>query len=83
MNKEQIYDAEISPLMAQIIGICQQHGISMLATFDIPTEEDPDLLCTTNLADGDGKFSDRMMALRRAAVPEPSRLMALTISKQR
>ncbi|AFQ50415.1 hypothetical protein [Burkholderia cepacia] len=48
-NKEQIYDEQISPLMTQIIAICQQHKIPMLASFSIPTEADPDLACSTSL----------------------------------
>ena len=51
MNKEQIYDTEIAPLMTQIINICQQHGIAMLLSFAIPTQDDPSLACTTLLPD--------------------------------
>jgi hypothetical protein len=47
MNKEQIYDEQISPLMAQIIAICQANKIAFLASFSIPNEEDPDLRCTS------------------------------------
>lgn len=46
MNKEQIYDAKISPLMAQILEICKTNGIAMLSSFAIPTPEVPDLMCT-------------------------------------
>ena len=35
MNKEQAYDSLISPLMLQIIGICKDQGIAMMASFDI------------------------------------------------
>lgn len=47
MNKEQIYDAQIFPLMAQICAIVQEHKIAMVASFAIPNDEDPDLLCTS------------------------------------
>jgi hypothetical protein len=47
MNKEQIYDDQISPLMAQIIDICREHKIAFLASFFIPTEEDADLRCSS------------------------------------
>lgn len=46
-NKEQIYDEQISPLMAKIIEICREHKIAHLACFAIPTEDDPSLRCTT------------------------------------
>lgn len=68
MNKEQIYDAEINPLMAQIIAICQKHKISMFATFDIPNDEDADLACTTCLADESGKPSERMQRIHAFAM---------------
>lgn len=47
MNKEQIYDERIAPLMAQIIEVCQANKIAFLASFSIPTEEDEDLRCTS------------------------------------
>jgi hypothetical protein len=49
MNKEEIYDAKISPLITQVIDICQQHKIAMFLSFAIPTEDDPDLACSTAL----------------------------------
>lgn len=48
-NKEQVYDDDINPLMAQIIAICQEHNIAMLASFAIPTPNDPGLRCTTKI----------------------------------
>ncbi len=32
--KEQVYDEQINPLMAQIIEICKQHKIALLANFN-------------------------------------------------
>ncbi len=49
MNKEEIYDSEISPHMVEIIRICKEHQISMVASFSIPTEEDEGCRCTTAL----------------------------------
>ena len=49
MNKEQIYDEQISPLMAQVIEICKAHKIGVLASFAIPIPEDFGLRCTTAL----------------------------------
>ena len=31
MNKEEIYDSQISPLMQQVIAISKEHGIAMMA----------------------------------------------------
>ena len=49
MNKEQIYDSEIAPLMAKIIEICTANKIAMLADFAIGHSEDEGLKCTTAL----------------------------------
>ena len=66
MNKEQIYDVQISPLMQQIIGICRENGVAMIASFSIahdgegPNGEDcSSLTCTTHLPDGDEVFDER------------------------
>ncbi len=56
MNKEQIYDTQIHPLMDQIIGICKTHHIALLATFALPSPEDAGLLCSTTLLDETGKL---------------------------
>jgi hypothetical protein len=82
MNKEQIYDAQISPLMRQIIEICQENGIAMMASFDIahdgegPNGEDcSNLLCTSLVPDGDGNhnkmFAGCVTFLRRGGRAAP------------
>lgn len=63
MNKEQVYDAQIAPLMAQIMATCREHGIAMLASFSIPTPENPDLMCTSMLPDGEGKPQPHFFAM--------------------
>lgn len=65
MNKEEIYDAEISPLMAQILAICKEHKIAMVASFDLPVPDDPDLVCTSALTTEE--FEPRQ-ALRDAVI---------------
>lgn len=67
MNKEQIYDEKIHPLMAQIIEICKAHKIAMLATFDIPNDEDESLACTSSTPNETGKPSKRIADCVRAA----------------
>ena len=56
MNKEQIYDEQIFPLMGQIIRICQEHKIAVVASFHTPNDEDPDLYCATRETDEAGKY---------------------------
>lgn len=66
MNKEQIYDEIISPLVAQLISACQEHGIAMLVTFHIPTEDNPRLCCTSMIPNGEGsnpEYQSRALAV--------------------
>jgi hypothetical protein len=49
-TKEQIYDEQVNPLMAQVIKICQEVGIPFVTSFQLTTdEEDEDgaMLCTS------------------------------------
>lgn len=72
MNKEQIYDEQIAPLMMKIIETCRQNGIAMVASFDIAHEADPGLRCTSQLPDGDGNFTfARAAGLLHPAAPSP------------
>ena len=49
-NLEDIYDEKISPLMKQIIEICHEHKIPMLASFTYENcEEKGHGRCTTHL----------------------------------
>lgn len=50
-TKEEIYDSQINPLMAQIIAICKEHKIAHVCSFALGMDEgDGELLCTsTNL----------------------------------
>lgn len=66
MNKEQIYDEQIAPLMEQIIAICKNNGIAMVSSFSIPIETDDGLQCTTYLADECGDLPQSYAAAARA-----------------
>lgn len=49
MNREDVYDNQISPLMTEIIRICKEHDIPMVASFQY-NDDRPDgeaMLCTT------------------------------------
>lgn len=39
-TKEEVYDAEVYPLMAQIIAICKRNKIAMLASFTLDAAEE-------------------------------------------
>lgn len=77
MNKEQIYDEQIAPLLTQIIEICQQNGIAMVASFDIAHEGAPGLRCTSHLPDENGNYTFARAA-RILYPPETAPLMLTT-----
>lgn len=65
-DSEVVYDAEIAPLMSQIIAICKAHRIPMLATFQYSnrqTEEGNAHFCTTRIP-----FEGEHRALAKATV---------------
>lgn len=67
-TKEQIYDEKISPLMTQIISICKEHKIPIVASFFTPGDDDPELAVTTALLGNDFEapknFSNALRELR-------------------
>lgn len=48
-NKEEIYDEDIHPLIAQVIKTCKDNGIGLFFHANIPTEADSSLCCTTSI----------------------------------
>lgn len=50
-NKEEIYDAEIKPLMSQIIKICIKNEIPLITEFHIPTDESPGLCVSSSIVE--------------------------------
>lgn len=78
MSIEQVYDERVSPLMTQIIAICKEHKIAMVAQFAIPIQDDPDLCCTTALTTKEFEPPDHLRRavgfLERGGRPEPLHL---------
>ena len=62
MTKEEAYDKEIRPLMAQIIEICKREKIAVLANFQLSVKDEPDLRCTTALLEKDFEPSQEQIA---------------------
>jgi hypothetical protein len=76
-NKEQIYDERVAPLMEEIIEICTEHKIAMLASFSVPdgTTEGADLMCTTSLLKEEfGPQKCQLEAIDKIIVPQRVRL---------
>ncbi len=56
MTREEIYDNEISPLVAQIITICKKHDIPVICDFQLDDDrsaEDAGFRCTTHIVPKD------------------------------
>ena len=79
MTKEEIYDSQINPLMAQIIEICREHRIAHVCTFSIPNDDYPGLCCTTacllDECDPPLEFIDALECIKK---PERSPVMVTT-----
>ncbi len=46
-NKEEVYDQDIKPLMSQLIDICIENKIPMVAEYHIPIDSHPGLCVST------------------------------------
>lgn len=75
-TKEEVYDAEINPLMAQIIEICKQRQIPMLASFSLDREEG--LKCTTALLDEQWEVPEELFEACKVIYTGGRPLMKLT-----
>lgn len=75
LNKEQVYDTLLNPLVAQIIAICKEHGISHAMHFEIAHPGEEGLLVTTAIPDGDKKYTQHMaevVYVMRNGLPKPT-----------
>ena len=82
MNKEQVYDADIQPLMAKILEVCMREKIAMVAQFSIPTEEDPELVCTSCLTKPEFEPTAAIIeAVKVLTSTHGSGLVAMTITE--
>lgn len=83
-DKEEIYDDQINPLMNQIIQICKENGINMVASFQLRSEEEDDngnFLCTTLLPVNEDHYPDSYRNLCRSIYEKP-KVLAMTIMER-
>lgn len=66
MNKEQIYDEQIFPLMQKVLEICQEHHIAYVGSFAIPTEADPDLFCSSRVPNEREEYPHHLATMAQA-----------------
>lgn len=80
-DKEDVYDNQISPLMTQIIAICKEHNVPMVAQFQFRNdEEEGPGLCTTTLPI-EGFACEKIRRIGAAMQPERPICIAETIEK--
>ncbi len=87
-DKAAVYDEKISPLMKQIIDICKEEGVPMLAQFYIQSADvhpnGEELYCTTTLP-VDGNTPEEMkerMEIVRWGRRSNHFAMAVTVTKE-
>lgn len=54
-NLESVYDEKISPLMQQIIDICKEHSMPMVASFAYENSEERGIGCCTTTLPFEGR----------------------------
>jgi len=80
VSKEAVYDEQINPLMAQIIAICKEHDIPLVADFQLDDDRDAcdpgdTFHCTTYVVPENA--SKRLHAAKRALDPLPPVMMMI------
>ncbi|RWT39899.1 hypothetical protein DN619_23615 [Klebsiella michiganensis] len=67
-NLESVYDEKISPLMQQIIDICKEHNMPMVASFAYENSEENGIGCCTTTLTFEGRhikaFADATLVIR-------------------
>lgn len=86
-NHEPVYDAEIFPLMAQIIEICKRENMPMFAAFYLRDDGDEGPLMCTTCHPGDGRadktFGSCIRIVRDGwAAHNPNPLIAMRIESK-
>ena len=83
MNKEDIYDTEIAPLMTRVIEICKKNRIAAVMSFALPIEGDPGLMCTTALVDEELGPPDCLLIARNAIVESAPDKLRMALKNNR
>ena len=82
-DKEDVYDDQISPLMREIINICNEHGIPMIASFTYEVCEDRGpCRCTTLINNIEGRNDKAYREAHKLIVNGGHQTFAITVSKQ-
>lgn len=75
--RERAYDEHFSPLVAQLIALSKEHGIPMVASWELDKDEDGvAMLCTTAILP---EGSCERLRKAKATIYPPAQFMALTV----
>ena len=76
---EDVYDEKIAPLMDQIIAVCKEHKLPMVASFQYMGDD----LCTTALLFEEREICHELEAAFQAVKPQrrPPPLNKITLTK--
>lgn len=81
-DKERIYDDKISPLMGEIISLCKENDINMVASFQLRSENETDngehFLCNTLLPLNEDHYPEQYSNFCKDIYKRPS-IIAMTI----
>lgn len=83
MTREEAYDEFINPLMAQILLVCEQHKIPMLASFGLASEEDEGLCCTSAMLDKEWNPPEEFLAAFDHVKPKPPPKMLMITTRDK
>lgn len=80
---ESVYDERIAPLMSQIIAVCKEHKLPMLATFQYQrTEENGEGFCTTSLPFSERGTAEKLTQAMNVMAPRRGpRMSTITVVK--
>ena len=81
-NLEKVYDEEISPLMKQIIQICKNNNIPMVASFVFENDEDKgEGHCTTSINNIETRISNSITEAVKIIYARNPQSLAIAITK--
>lgn len=82
MKKEfnhQLFKEKLDPLMQEVVTICREHGIALLANFKMPPEADGHSEATIIVPGKLGNPTDHLLALMMIDVDEAEKILSEAI----
>lgn len=77
MTKEEVYDASINPLIAEILRLCKEHKIPMVSSFAL---DDDGLMCTSVLLEEEWGPTASLREAASALLSQRRSMMRISVS---